>query len=289
MLITFTRGHLAARPARASGFYSSGPEAATAQTALRRDVRRPVFPGFGRRWHGAFCRATPLTPGKRPTSATRANRCGVGQSICQVSEIRGLPRGGGAGAHRGASCQPCAGQLEAGLSGRSRRLLLALPEILDDYRWDKFRARDARAVFSRTPRQLSRKELSGGVYRWHADNPTDHAVTVSVLLAWTNMLGWFRDYSQNIKDSLDADNVNHWVDTQEGAAGHMVGIVLDRVHLRPVEDEGDGQMAGRDPRVARSGGELSDHVPHRLGRRECDQNRQWRNLEIVFERWPAGQ
>jgi non-lysosomal glucosylceramidase len=127
------------------------------------------------------------------------------------------------------------------------------------------------------------------VYRWHADNPTDHAVTVSVLLAWTNMLGWFRDYSQNIKDSLDAGNVNHWVDTQEGAAGNMVGIVLNRAHLRPVEDEGDGQMAGRDPRVARSGGELSDHVPHRLGRRECDQNRQWRNLEIVFERWPAGQ
>ena len=64
------------------------------------------------------------------------------------------------------------------------------------------------------------------VYRWHADNPTDHAVTVSVLLSWTNMLGWFRDYSQNMNDSLDAGNVNHWVDTEEGAAGTSRGLCL---------------------------------------------------------------
>jgi non-lysosomal glucosylceramidase len=35
------------------------------------------------------------------------------------------------------------------------------------------------------------------VYRWHADNPTDKAVTVSVLLSWTNMSGWFRTFTRD--------------------------------------------------------------------------------------------
>jgi non-lysosomal glucosylceramidase len=112
------------------------------------------------------------------------------------------------------------------------------PKSWYDYRWDKFPAHVTLEQFSPVlPDNYRESSYPVAVYRWHADNPTDHAVTVSVLLSWTNMLGWFRDYSQNMHDSLDAGNVNHWVDTEEGAAGHMMGIVFDRVHVRPVEDE----------------------------------------------------
>jgi non-lysosomal glucosylceramidase len=118
------------------------------------------------------------------------------------------------------------------------------PKSWYDYRWDKFPAHVTLEQFSPLlPDNYRESSYPVAVYRWHADNPTDHAVTVSVLLSWTNMLGWFRDYSGNMHDSLDAGNVNHWVDTPEGAAGHMLGIVFDRVHVRPVEDEWDGQMA----------------------------------------------
>ena len=118
------------------------------------------------------------------------------------------------------------------------------PKSWYDYRWDRFPAHVTLEQFSPVlPDNYRESSYPVAVYRWHADNPTAHAVTVSVLLSWTNMLGWFRDYSQNMHDSLDAGNVNHWVDTEEGAAGHMKGIVFDRVHVRPVEDEWDGQMA----------------------------------------------
>jgi non-lysosomal glucosylceramidase len=118
------------------------------------------------------------------------------------------------------------------------------PKSWYDYRWDKFPAHVTLEQFSPVlPDNYRESSYPLAVYRWHADNPTNHAVTVSVLLSWTNMLGWFRDYSQNMNDSLDAGNVNHSLDTPEGAAGHMVGIVFDRVHVRPVEDEWDGQMA----------------------------------------------
>jgi len=37
------------------------------------------------------------------------------------------------------------------------------------------------------------------VYRWHAENSTDRPVTVSVLLSWTNMIGWFRTFTRDFK------------------------------------------------------------------------------------------
>ena len=38
------------------------------------------------------------------------------------------------------------------------------------------------------------------VYRWHAENPTNKTVTVSVLLSWTNMEGWFRTYTHDFQE-----------------------------------------------------------------------------------------
>src|SRR5207248_2799727 len=82
------------------------------------------------------------------------------------------------------------------------------------------------------------------VYRWHAENPTDKPVTVSVLLSWTNMLGCFRDFGPNMKGSLDHGNFNRFASEAGGGEGRVKGIVFDRT--RPhnsVRDEFDGQWA----------------------------------------------
>jgi non-lysosomal glucosylceramidase len=118
------------------------------------------------------------------------------------------------------------------------------PKSWYDYRYDKFPAHVTVEQFSPVlPDNYRESSYPVAVYRWHAENPTDHAVTVSVLLSWTNMLGWFRDYSRNMSGALDVGNVNRFVDQDLGAAGHMKGIVFDRSRTRPVQDEFDGQMA----------------------------------------------
>jgi non-lysosomal glucosylceramidase len=118
------------------------------------------------------------------------------------------------------------------------------PKSWYDYRWDKFPAHVTLEQFSPVlPNNYRESSYPVAVYRWHAENPTDHAVTVSVLLSWTNMLGWFRDFTANMNGAVDEGNQNHFVEQDEGAAGHMKGIVLDRARIRPVEDEWDGQMA----------------------------------------------
>ena len=80
------------------------------------------------------------------------------------------------------------------------------------------------------------------VYRWHAENPTDKPVTVSVMLSWTNMLGWFRDYTRDMKSGLSVGNRNRFVD-EPAVNGHVKGIVFDRVRPHGVQDDWDGQWA----------------------------------------------
>src|SRR5262249_829510 len=80
------------------------------------------------------------------------------------------------------------------------------------------------------------------VYRWHAENPTDQPVTVSVLLSWANMLGWFRDFGPDMKYSLDHGNHNRFVNENTGA-GRIKGIVFDRAHPSGVDQDLDGQWA----------------------------------------------
>jgi non-lysosomal glucosylceramidase len=118
------------------------------------------------------------------------------------------------------------------------------PKSWYDYRWKKFPAHVMLEQFSPVlPNNYRESSYPVAVYRWHAENPTDHPVTVSILLSWTNMVGWFRDFSQDLHSSLDMGNHNRFVDQNEGAMGHMKGIVFDRLHVRPVDDEWDGQMA----------------------------------------------
>ncbi len=117
------------------------------------------------------------------------------------------------------------------------------PKSWYDYRWEKFPAHVVLEQFSPVlPNNYRESSYPVAVYRWHAENPTDKPVTVSVLLSWTNMLGWFRDFGPDMKNSMDHGNHNRFVD--DGAMGeHVKGIVFDRVHPKGVQDDFDGQWA----------------------------------------------
>jgi non-lysosomal glucosylceramidase len=117
------------------------------------------------------------------------------------------------------------------------------PKSWYDYRWDKFPAHVVLEQFSPVlPNNYRESSYPVAVYRWHAENPTDKPVTVSVLLSWTNMLGWFRDFGPDMQHSLDHGNHNRFVD-EAGVNGHVKGIVFDRVHPKGVQDDFDGQWA----------------------------------------------
>ncbi len=117
------------------------------------------------------------------------------------------------------------------------------PKSWYDYRWDKFPAHVVLEQFSPVlPNNYRESSYPVAVYRWHTENPTDKPVTVSVLLSWTNMLGWFRDFGPDMKSSLDHGNRNRFVD-EAGVNGHVKGIVFDRVHPKGVQDDFDGQWA----------------------------------------------
>ena len=113
------------------------------------------------------------------------------------------------------------------------------PKSWYDYRWDKFPAHVVLEQFSPIlPDNYRETSYPVAVYRWHAENPTDRAVTVSVLLSWTNMVGLFRNFSRDLSGGLDAGNRNRLVN-QDG----MKGILFDRNRTGAVQDEWDGQFA----------------------------------------------
>ena len=117
------------------------------------------------------------------------------------------------------------------------------PKSWYDYKWDKFPAHVTLEQFSPVlPNNYRESSYPVAVYRWHAENPTDKPVTVSVLLSWTNMLGWFRDFSANMHGNMDHGNHNRFVD-EPAVNGRIKGIVFDRVHPKGVREDFDGQWA----------------------------------------------
>ena len=118
------------------------------------------------------------------------------------------------------------------------------PKSWFDYRWEKFPAHVTLEQFSPIlPDNYRESSYPVAVYRWHAENPTNRAVTVSVLFSWTNMLGWFRTYDRTLIGTLDPGNHNHFVSEPDGSAGVMKGIVFDRNRMGAVQDEWDGTLA----------------------------------------------
>ena len=83
------------------------------------------------------------------------------------------------------------------------------PKSWYDYRWDNLPAYVTLKQFSPIlPDSYRETSYPVAVYRWHVDNPTNKTVTISVLLSWTNMSGWFRTYTRDFAGSPNQGNHN---------------------------------------------------------------------------------
>src|SRR5882672_1567974 len=115
------------------------------------------------------------------------------------------------------------------------------PKSWYDYRWDKFPAHVTLEQFSPIlPDNYKESSYPVAVYRWHAENPTDKPVTVSVMLSWANLLGAFRTFGRDFADGQSAGNLNKFV-SEPAAGGAIKGIVFDRERPKGTPEEWDGQ------------------------------------------------
>ncbi|HEV2401274.1 MAG TPA: non-lysosomal glucosylceramidase [Candidatus Sulfotelmatobacter sp.] len=117
------------------------------------------------------------------------------------------------------------------------------PKSWYDYKWDQFPAHVVLEQFSPVlPDNYRESSYPVAVYRWHAENPTNKAVTVSVLLSWTNMVGWFRTFTRDFQGAPNQGNHNEFV-SEKVPPGLMKGIVFDRNRAGSKPREADGQFA----------------------------------------------
>ena len=116
------------------------------------------------------------------------------------------------------------------------------PKSWFDYKWDKFPAHVTVEQFSPIlPDNYKETSYPIAVYRWHADNPTNKKVMVSVMLSWTNMLGWTRGPGRNFRDALNEGNFNQYKSEQTND-GTMKGLVFGRHRGSKEASAWDGQM-----------------------------------------------
>jgi len=118
------------------------------------------------------------------------------------------------------------------------------PKSWFDYRFDQFPAHVTLEQFSPIlPDNYRETSYPVAVYRWHASNPTNRRVTVSLLLSWENMLGWFRTFNHDLKGSINEGNHNRAASEKLPGSGVMKGIVFERNRTGEVQEEWDGQLA----------------------------------------------
>jgi non-lysosomal glucosylceramidase len=118
------------------------------------------------------------------------------------------------------------------------------PKSWFDYKRDKFPAHVVLEQFSPVlPDNYKESSYPVAVYRWHAENTTSKAVTVSVLLSWTNMEGWFRAHTHDFQSALSQGNVNRpKKESLSSSGGTMKGVVFDRDRADGTLNEWDGQF-----------------------------------------------
>lgn len=91
------------------------------------------------------------------------------------------------------------------------------------------------------------------VFEWTAHNPTDKPITLSIMLTWQNMVGWFTNAIKNPEVQVRDDgspvyeyqprwgdstgSLNQWI-----VDNFRVGCLLDRVRLHDEIQEGEGQL-----------------------------------------------
>jgi non-lysosomal glucosylceramidase len=117
------------------------------------------------------------------------------------------------------------------------------PKAWFDYKWEKFPAHVTVEQFSPIlPDDYKETSYPVAVYRWHAENPTNKKVTVSVLLSWTNMLGWLRDNSRDFHAALSEGNFNRHFSERLGDQA-MQGVIFEHQRGGKEANAWDGQMA----------------------------------------------
>lgn len=117
------------------------------------------------------------------------------------------------------------------------------PKSWFDYKWDRFPAHVVLEQFSPVlPDNYRESSYPVAVYRWHADNPTNKVVTVSLLLSWTNMVGWFRTFTRDFQGTPNQGNHDEYA-SEKLSDGIMKGIVFDRDRAGSAPREADGQFA----------------------------------------------
>ena len=117
------------------------------------------------------------------------------------------------------------------------------PKSWFDYKWNRFPAHVVLEQFSPVlPNNYRESSYPVAVYRWHAENPTSKPVTVSILLSWTNMAGWFRTFTRDFQGAPNQGNHNDYKE-EKVASGLMKGIVFDRNRAGSSPREADGQFA----------------------------------------------
>jgi len=118
------------------------------------------------------------------------------------------------------------------------------PKSWYDYQWQKFPAHVVLEQFSPVlPDNYRESSYPVAVYRWHAENPTKHAVTISILLSWTNMDGWFRTYTRDFQGALNQGNHNDFRSQDAGPSQTMKGIVFGRNRAEKSANEWDGEFS----------------------------------------------
>lgn len=116
------------------------------------------------------------------------------------------------------------------------------PKSWYDYKWDQFPAHVVLEQFSPVlPNNYRESSYPIAVYRWHAENPTNKAVTVSVLLSWTNMVGWFRTFTRDFQGAPNQGNHNEFT-SEKLSSGAMKGISFNRNRAGATPTEVDGQF-----------------------------------------------
>jgi non-lysosomal glucosylceramidase len=115
------------------------------------------------------------------------------------------------------------------------------PKAWFDYKSKKFPAHVTLEQFSPIlPDNYRESSYPVAVYRWHAENPTNKSVTVSVMLSWTNMMGWFRNFTTDFAGTPNQGNHNDYR-SEEISGGTMKGIVFNR-NRTGEPNEWDGQF-----------------------------------------------
>lgn len=92
------------------------------------------------------------------------------------------------------------------------------------------------------------------IFEWIAHNPTDEPITLSIMMTWQNLVGWFTNSikSPDVKVRDDGSPVYEYKSRWEESEGnsnslvedfHRVGCVMSQLHTPDDVQEGQGQCA----------------------------------------------